>query len=877
MGRQEEVVSALLQATSSSKEPAVALQGLPGTGKTAILERVSEELGNRPHRLLRANPEESTWPLSGLMSMLASVPLAEPVNVAKHIPRDRNTAVDRYALALEIQEKLLDTLSEGTVILIDDADEMDEDSQAIIGYLGSRLSGTRVSLIISLTSTKCSTAWAAIKHQELGTLSEEEARALAAKHAGTNASAAVLNIVAKYNDGRPATIIDLLGRITPRQLSGGGPLVLPLLPGDNAQGLIGQELETLSDAQRRIMSLAAMAPLVEPEALASQDFEEQDALEDLLATGWLHRHGPYVEVYSDLARAVLYWRGTTSQRRDRHGQLADRSTAAPLTAYHRSFLDAEGVSASDLLQGAQDLLTQGHIAFGIETAERALAVGALVNEEVKQLVVAVELLMDSLELDHASRILRLAQDFAAEPSTALDLALTTLKLKLLRSGSLQRSDAEPVAQRHRAADPKRGASLLCFVAVAYGLNGSVEDAGGCLSAAEDIFPGIQGSQCPFYIQATLILSALERRIDPILAAYRGSPLPGDHYTALSLGFALSHVERHEEAAKVFAPLLPAHDRASPLVRRLAQLFNATNELRANTFSGALSAIDAWRKTPQPDLLAPLPQILQTWYWLAKDEPEKAVPFIDSAHPLVTTPLHSNQASLLAALEGEYALMRDNLDSAIAHFRRAQLTAQGYSDGNYVRMVTNLIEALVLSEKFEEAANEYRSAQSLMATAPGRRNRLVTRRAHAMARPGAASLNLFQALIDEWATGDSRFEHARLLHSYASRLAYLGHADEARTQFLAARSLFTGMGAKGWAQRIDAHMEPRAATQKPATVALGLSRDEMHIIELLQQGLTNKEISNELYIAVSTVEVRLSKLYKKTGASNRHHLVFLYAA
>ncbi|MDO5743275.1 MAG: LuxR C-terminal-related transcriptional regulator [Micrococcaceae bacterium] len=877
MGSQSEIVEALLRVAASSRESAVILRGIEGIGKSTILEKVSEALGNRPHRLLRANPSESTWPLSGLMAMLASVQLADPFNITQRIPADRTCAVDQYALAREIQEKLLDGLSVGTVIMIDDADHLDADSQAVIGYLGARLGGTGISLIATVTDPHANSAWAAIKLMEIGPLTIAESLEVAARHAGTEASAAVLKSAIGFSDGRPGTIVDVLDRLTPRQLSGTEPLEMPLKPGDAAKKRVEREFLALSDAQQQIMNLSAMAPLAEARAVTEVSPESRDALDDLLADGRLRHNGPYIEVSSALERSALYWNGSAAQRRMRHERLAENTSSLPLATYHRSFAETESTAAQGLLKSASELTSHGYFDFGIETMERAMRLGMFGPDNLTHFVGAVETLVDTLELEQASRIVRMAMAQTDSVTTVLDLALLNLKLDLLLSNSAQHAAAEPLAQKYRTVEPVRCAGLLCFAAVSHGLNGDLQSARRDLLLAEEISPALGEGTSSFHAQACLIVAALEQRIDPVLAVYRNPPATGDHFQSLALGFALSEVGRPEESGKVFAGLLAGHSNISPLVRCLAQLFNAKNELRANTFSGALTAIDAWRKTPPPVLLAPLPQILHSWYWLSKDKPERALPHIASAHETVAAQPHSRHAALIAAIEGEYALMRDNLDTAIAHFRRAQLTFVGSADGDYVRMLTNLIEALVLNGKFEEAANEYRAAQSLMATAPGRRNRLVTRRAHAMARPGATSLKLFQSLLDEWATGDSRFEYARLLHAYATRLAHLGQIDEARIHFLAARSLFVGMQAKGWAQRIDAQLTQCAVAPKPGLTSLSLSRDEMHIIELLKRGRTNKEICNELFVALSTVEVRLSKLFKKTGASNRHHLVSLFAA
>jgi DNA-binding NarL/FixJ family response regulator len=48
----------------------------------------------------------------------------------------------------------------------------------------------------------------------------------------------------------------------------------------------------------------------------------------------------------------------------------------------------------------------------------------------------------------------------------------------------------------------------------------------------------------------------------------------------------------------------------------------------------------------------------------------------------------------------------------------------------------------------------------------------------------------------------------------------------------------------------------------------LTRREAEIIELVSQGLSNNEISSELYISRSTVETHIKNIYQKMGIKNR---------
>ena len=66
---------------------------------------------------------------------------------------------------------------------------------------------------------------------------------------------------------------------------------------------------------------------------------------------------------------------------------------------------------------------------------------------------------------------------------------------------------------------------------------------------------------------------------------------------------------------------------------------------------------------------------------------------------------------------------------------------------------------------------------------------------------------------------------------------------------------SGVG-NGWVERTDVFLAP----------------DEREVLELLAEGLTNKEISQRTYLSTRRVEALLTSMYKKTDVKNRTELV-----
>lgn len=80
--------------------------------------------------------------------------------------------------------------------------------------------------------------------------------------------------------------------------------------------------------------------------------------------------------------------------------------------------------------------------------------------------------------------------------------------------------------------------------------------------------------------------------------------------------------------------------------------------------------------------------------------------------------------------------------------------------------------------------------------------------------------------------------------------------------------FTGLGV--WAgARLTAPPAPRAFEKNEAAlIALGVTAREFQTLELLAQGMANKEIARAMAVSPNTIKTHLSKLYDKLGARRR---------
>lgn len=86
-------------------------------------------------------------------------------------------------------------------------------------------------------------------------------------------------------------------------------------------------------------------------------------------------------------------------------------------------------------------------------------------------------------------------------------------------------------------------------------------------------------------------------------------------------------------------------------------------------------------------------------------------------------------------------------------------------------------------------------------------------------------------------------------------------------------MFTGLGL--WVgQKLTRSKKSISTFQKneKALNYLGISDRELEVLELVAQGLSNKEIASKLFVSINTVKTHLSKLYEKLEVNRRTQAV-----
>jgi DNA-binding CsgD family transcriptional regulator len=150
---------------------------------------------------------------------------------------------------------------------------------------------------------------------------------------------------------------------------------------------------------------------------------------------------------------------------------------------------------------------------------------------------------------------------------------------------------------------------------------------------------------------------------------------------------------------------------------------------------------------------------------------------------------------------------------------------------------------------------------------------VALRALGVATGGADGLSLLEESVALLARSPARVEHADALYDLGRALGESGRREEARPLLHESYRLAAGCGARPLAELCAAEIK-RVGGRRPRALIAGpaaLTAQERRIAERAVAGATNREIAEELFLTMRTVEAHLTGVYRKLGITGRAQL------
>jgi DNA-binding CsgD family transcriptional regulator len=171
-------------------------------------------------------------------------------------------------------------------------------------------------------------------------------------------------------------------------------------------------------------------------------------------------------------------------------------------------------------------------------------------------------------------------------------------------------------------------------------------------------------------------------------------------------------------------------------------------------------------------------------------------------------------------------------------------------------------------KPHEALAEARQHRSTMARLGGVRGRLLFAEGDA-----TAGRETFEKAIGQISDLPLPLLRAMLHFQYGQALRRVGKRRDAESELYRARRGFAAMGAAGYVERCDRELKAGSRT-RDADSLTDLTPQEQAVVDLVLQGMTNREVAATLFISVKTVQYHLTRVYSRLGVRSRSELAAL---
>ncbi|MFJ3531375.1 AAA family ATPase [Streptomyces sp. NPDC090132] len=899
---------------------ALVLTGLPGIGRTALLDRTvaaHRERGTGPVLSATAAPVEQRLPYSGLHALLCSAPGPLP------LPPDRvlREGIGPAALLVLLREL---GAQRPLLVCVDDAHAWDADSRAALGFAARRLgAGSRVAVVIGAGD---GTSFAGLPALRLGPLDDDAAAALLDRLTDTTGAADRVDPVVRGEllraaAGNPRLLTGLTGGLSPEQLAGRTELPYPLPGGEDVLDAHAARLDGLPADTRTLLLLAAAAQEHEPQGAgadaalllraATSAGLGPAALDLALLTpagtaGALQRAGNRVHFSHPLLRRAVLHRASPHHRRAVHGLLATLLTTAPGSAAIGRVLRAGGATAPAGAPVLPALVQRACAAAGPDAGlADALETAAVAPRPHAERAAALARAA-MLSTDEALRAARFAA--AAEHTRLAGDAGRARALLARVGGRTPHGGAHHVrgllALRDGPAADAREALLTAAALLApHDPRRTLDALMGAAEAAWAMGDALAYLDAMTRIPVPVPDRALAQYRDGMCAMLRGRIEEGHALLRLCVDSA---VRAHEPAALlrggVAALVLGDVDAACRAGARALAAVRTTGpdallpqalehlayaELRAGRHARArahaLEGLHAARRTGQPNTASHLHAVLALTASV-EGGTEACAGHVDAA--LAGAGPHGlAQAATLAT----WALARTDLAAGRcgeAAARLDPLVRPGPRRGHFAaRMlaVPCFVEASVLAGRVErgggagpvtEAVAEF-AVWTTCTTDPQAPAQLARCQA-LLAAPAEAAGRYEEALAHHDRAGGD-FERARTQLLYGAWLRRRRRTREARGPLRDALVAFERCGARVWAGRASGELRAAGEAVDGAAAPVGadplavLTPQQQRIARCVAEGATNREVALRLSVSTRTVDHHLRNVFAALGVRSRTEL------
>ncbi|WP_413966506.1 AAA family ATPase [Actinacidiphila polyblastidii] len=894
-GREQEVLSGFVTAPGGRS---LVLQGDAGVGKSTLLEHVVRLAADDGQQVIRAAgvEAESGLPFAGLHQLL--YPLLSCIDELDSGQREvfdvvfgRGGGIPPSAMTLGIA--VLDLLalaaSERPLLLVvDDGQWLDTASTDVCGFVGRRLTGSSVRLVVSLRSDVSSGFdTAALPTLAVATLSESASEELLDRH-HPGLDAQIRRLVLDEAQGNPLALLELppyvrgnrAGR-DPVELSGYTGVPLP----QRLQQMYASRIKALDSAVRAQLLRGALDGVRAGTAAGragGSRFRMADAGEavecglldvDPLTGDFVFRH--------PLVRSAVVQMATPNERRAAHAALArvhrdDLERRA--THLAACAVDPDEEVAAALEAAADSATRRGGALTAVAWLTRAAELSESHEERSRRLGSAAYIAGHSGRLHHAQQLVR--SDSGLDDHDSPSSVVTSAYAALFEEGDLRSSQRQVFAAISTLRDSgvqERDEALTRLVVLLLAINQYVGDADMWERSHQllDSLGDLVSPHARVYQDAWGDVvrrgAGVHERVESALAHLRDL----EPWDITRLGVAAYHVD--------------VLSRYRPLLQRTVE-----REVEAGAVADAMTMLN----------LIMLDQIAVGEWDEAERTGQRTLDLTTRLnHPLFS--FHTRgYLGLVAALRGEVEQARE-LQAMVDTWARprgvgfltqiadAVGTMAALSEGDYEaaylnaigitppgsftpyahqasRTLLDLVEAALATGRSEQARTHALAARDAGLPDISPRLALLTYGSLAMTTSDPQEADdLFHRAQTHPGAAAFPFELARIRLAQGTRLRHTQGRKAARPSLTLAAETFERLGAAAWTERARAELSATSASAPASTAHLAaLTWQERRIADLAAGGLTNKEIGERMHLSPRTVSSHLYHAFPKLGVTTR---------
>ena len=871
---------------------AVLIRGAPGIGKTSVLEIARAHASATGHQVLSTTgvQSETHLPFAGLHQLLRPVSHdidQLPASYAKALHSafglSDETVASPFLVALATLQLFAESAERAPLLLlVDDAQWLDGATAAALAFVARRLESDPIVLIAALRDGfQSSLLEAGIPELSVGTLTDAHAQALLEAHS-PKIDTGLRGRVLLAAGGNPLALVELSTalRSTVDTDHGFWGSDLPLTT--RLERAFADRLASLSPGARSFLRVAAaddrglISELLTAATKLKGHEVTLEAANDASAAGLLEVEGLEIRFRHPLMRSAIHQAMTIQERQATHAALAATlESDLDRSAWHRAAatVGADEQVVAELGAVADRARRRGAFGVVIQSADRAARFARDPRQRGTLLIRAAS---SAWIMGRASEVRRLIDGIDEEQLQGTDrLHLISLREAFGRSpwsgASKLREFIKAAEQLQDEGDIDRGIELLFLAARRCMWSNPDEETHKALVSAASRFR----------------LSEDDSRVLLAMAS------PVEHGAAI-----LDHLSDRTADSKTNL------QEESLRLGRLAQVVGDFAE--AERF---LEAYLAYCRSQGALGALAVALVLQSWTKFQLGDWRNAGSMASEASRLAEetgqqcwTGLAKLASATLAAYRGDIAVAErlcadgerdllpsgDNSELAMVHWARgAAARADGRHDEAFQHLsrifepsdaydprvhgwvLVDLVEAAVHSGHERDAGAIVRNLEPIAARSrsPLLGGALQFARAALFPDDHEAAFRA-DAELATWP-----FTRARLQLAYGVWLRRQRRVSDSRAPLRAARDAFDALGAVPWGERARQELRASGETSRRRAFALidALSSQELQIAQLAAQGLSNKEIGQQLFVSHRTISTHLYRIFPKLGITARSQL------